>query len=80
MSNNISRNLAGFEIYQRELDSYINATMICKVHREITGEKKDPSDWLANKSLKSIRAKLSAVTGIPASELVGTNMLLKFSS
>ena len=76
--SNISRNIQGFEIYQREGDGYINATQICKANQALTGQKKDPSDWLANKSSKSMIEKLSVVTRIPASKLVdvkkgGTN-------
>ena len=76
--SNISRNIQGFEIYQREGDGYINATQVCKANQALTGQKKDPSDWLANKSSKSMIEKLLSVTGIPASELVdvkkgGTN-------
>lgn len=65
----IKRNLEGFEIYQREIDGYINATQISKVNRDITGERKDPSEWLDNNSTKSMLQKLSSVTGIPVTEL-----------
>ena len=68
--SNISRNIQGFKIYQRESDGYINAAQICKVHQEITGERKEPSEWLSNKGSKSIVTSLSTVTGIPGSELV----------
>ena len=68
--SNISRNIQGFEIYQREEDGYINATQVCKVNQALTGQKKDPSDWLANKSSKSMREKLSVITRIPAIKLV----------
>ncbi len=69
-SNAISRNLQGFIVYQRESDGYINATQICKVHQEITQERKNPSEWLSNKASQSAINKLSTVTGIPATDLI----------
>ena len=68
--SNISRNIQGFEIYQREGDGYINATQICKVHQEITGERKDPRNWLVNKTSKLMIEQLSLITGIPVIKLV----------
>ena len=66
----IEHNLIGFIVYQRKIDGYVNATQICKVHRDLTDERKDPSEWLANKSSKSAIDKLSSVTGIPVTELI----------
>lgn len=66
----ISRQLNGIEVFQRESDGYINATQICKVHRELTDERKDPSEWLSNKDTKSKLENLSSVTGIPVTGLV----------
>ena len=68
--SNISRNIQGFEIYQREEDGYINATQVCKVNQALTGQRKDPSEWLSNKTSKSIIEKLSLITGIPVIKLV----------
>jgi hypothetical protein len=55
---------------QRQKDGYVNATHLCKAHREKTGERKDPSEWLSNKSAQSAIHKLSTVTGIPVTALV----------
>lgn len=65
----MERKLQGIAVYQRESDGYVNATQICKVHQTITGERKDPGDWLRLKQAESAINKLSAVTGIPVTEL-----------
>ena len=65
----IERNLQGISVYQREIDGYVNATQISKVHYSITGERKDPGDWLRLKQSESAISKLSVVTGIPVTEL-----------
>lgn len=59
-------------IEQRKGDGYINATRLCKIHGDRTGERKEPSEWLSNKSTKSIIEKLSSVTGIPGQLLATT--------
>lgn len=66
----VTRIVEGSAVDQRQKDGYVNATQLCKVHRDKTGERKDPSEWLSNKSANSAIAKLSAVTGIPVTELV----------
>jgi len=65
----IERKIEGIAIYQRETDGYVNATQICKAHLEITGERKDTSNWLQTKMAQSA-IKLSLVTGIPVTELI----------
>jgi hypothetical protein len=74
----LERNLNGISVYQRENDGYVNATQICKAHRQITGEQKEPSEWLSNKSAKSAINKLSSVTGIPVTELVEAKQTGKY--
>lgn len=66
----IERNLEGFSVYQRESDGYVNATQICKIHEELTGEKKLPADWLRSKTAQRALEKLSSVMGIPITDLV----------
>jgi hypothetical protein len=66
----IERKIEGIAIYQRETDGYVNATQICKAHLEITGERKDTSNWLQTKMAQSAINKLSLVTGIPVTELI----------
>lgn len=68
----IERQLNGITVYQRKSDGYVNATQICKVHRELTGERKDPSEWLVNKASKAAISKLSDITGIPVISLYET--------
>ncbi|MGF1486088.1 MAG: KilA-N domain-containing protein [Prochloraceae cyanobacterium] len=68
--SNITRNIEGFEVYQRVSDGFINATQICKVNQELRGQRKDPSEWFSNKSSKSMIEKLSVITGIPVIKLV----------
>jgi hypothetical protein len=65
----IGHSLQGIAVYQREFDGYVNATQICKVHLEITGERKDTANWLQTKMAQSAIQKLSLVTGIPVTEL-----------
>jgi KilA-N domain len=66
----ISRNVDGVSVDQRQQDGYVNATQLCKAHREKTGERKDPRNWLETNAAKSAMAKLSEITGIPVIELV----------
>lgn len=66
----IGHSLQGIAVYQRESDGYVNATQICKVHLNIAGERKDPSDWLRLKQAQSAIDKLSLITGIPVIELI----------
>lgn len=65
----ISREIEGISVNQRENDGYVNATELCKAHRKVTGERKDPSDWLRLKLSQSAMQKLSDVTGIPVTNL-----------
>lgn len=67
--NTIDRQLHGLIVYQRQLDGYVNATQISKIHRDLTGERKDPSDWLRLETTNRSIAKLSFVTGIPVTGL-----------
>lgn len=60
-------------VEQRKKDGYINATKLCNVHNERTGEGKLPKHWLENKGAKSIIEKLSVVSGIPLSLLIQVN-------
>jgi hypothetical protein len=66
----INHEINGVRVEQREVDGYVNATQLCKAHRAKTGERKDPSEWLSNKSSTSAMAKLSKITGIPVIDLV----------
>lgn len=66
----IERKIEGIAVYQRETDGYVNATQICKAHLEITGERKDTSNWLQTNMAQSAIEKLSLVTGIPVTELI----------
>jgi hypothetical protein len=68
-STTVSHELEGATVYQRASDGYVNATQICSVHKEVTGERKDPNDWLRTKMASSAISKLSAVTGIPVTGL-----------
>lgn len=68
----ISHEIDGISVNQRENDGYVNATDLCRVHREATGERKDPSDWLRLKSSQSAMQKLADVTGIPVTSLFNT--------
>lgn len=66
----ISRPLGGAVVDQRQQDGYVNATQLCKAHREKTGERKDPGNWLETNTAKSAIAKLSEITGIPVIRIV----------
>jgi hypothetical protein len=68
--NAINRHLNGLIVYQRQLDGYVNATQISKIHRDFSGERRDPSDWLRTETANRAIAKLSSVTGIPVTDLV----------
>jgi hypothetical protein len=65
----ISRVLDGESVDQRQQDGYVNATQLCKAHRQRTGERKDPNDWLKTNTAKLAIAKLSVVTNILVTEL-----------
>lgn len=66
----ISRAINGSTVDQRQADGYVNATQLCKAHREKTGERKDPSDWLKTQTAQSALGKLSTITNIPVIKLV----------
>lgn len=66
----IAREIDSSTVEQRQLDGYVNATQLSKAHREKTGERKDPSNWLETQSAKGAIAKLSAITGIPVIKIV----------
>ena len=66
----ISYSLYEVIVQQRICDGYINATQLCKAHRQATGEYKDPKDWLETNSASLAVAKLSEFTGISATELI----------
>jgi hypothetical protein len=66
----IARDIDGQAVEQRQQDGYVNATQLCKAHRQKTGERKDPSEWFSNKSAQSALAKLSEITGIPVINLI----------
>ncbi|MEM6614110.1 MAG: KilA-N domain-containing protein [Cyanobacteria bacterium P01_C01_bin.72] len=68
----IEHDLEGLLVYQRESDGYVNATQICKVNREITGERRDPNDILKTKAMQQAIKKLSTVTNIFVTDLVET--------
>lgn len=66
----ISHKIDACDVDQRQRDGYVNATQLCKAHKEATGERKDPNDWLKTNSAKSALEKLSAVTNIFVTGLV----------
>lgn len=66
----IPHEIQGVSVNQRENDGYLNVTSLCAAHRQATGERKDPRDWLETKASMSAIGKLSTVTGIPVAELV----------
>lgn len=66
----IARVIDGSTVDQRQQDGYVNVTQLCKAHRETTGERKDPRNWLETIAAKSAMEKLSTVTGIPVTALV----------
>ena len=65
----IEHDLGGFSVYQRESDGYVNATQICKAHQQVTGERKDPRNWLETRTARSAMDKLAVITGIPVINL-----------
>lgn len=68
-STTVSHELEGITVHQRASDGYVNATQICSIHKDVTGERKDPNDWLRTKMASSAISKLSTVTGIPVTGL-----------
>ena len=66
----IEREINGEIIYQDQNNGYINATQISKIHRLITGERREPNDWLRTEIAQRAINKLSSVTGISSEELV----------
>lgn len=65
----VARMIEGLPVNQRQIDGYVKTNQLCEAHRVKTGERKDPSEWLSNKSSKAVIEKLSAVTGIPVTAL-----------
>lgn len=65
----IPHEIEGISVNQRENDGYVNATELCSAHRQATGERKDPRNWLETNMAKSAMKKLSTVTGIPVTDL-----------
>ncbi|BBD59000.1 KilA-like protein [Nostoc sp. HK-01] len=66
----ISYELYGIIVQQRICDGYVNATQLCKAHKEITGEEKLPKYWLILESTKDILIKLSEIVSMPVESLV----------
>jgi hypothetical protein len=66
----IERKINGEIIHQDQNNGYINATQISKIHRAITGERREPNDWLRTETAQRAINKLSSVTGISSEELV----------
>lgn len=69
----IEREWKGLLIGQQKHNGYISATQLAKAYFQATGNRKDPSNWLANKRTKESIAYLATVTGIPVTELVIVN-------
>lgn len=68
-SDIIAHSIAGLTVGQRHKDGYVNATSLASAHRARAGERKDVADWLRLKRTKETLEHLSAVTGIPVTEL-----------
>jgi hypothetical protein len=66
----IERKINDEIIHQDQNNGYINATQISKIHRSITGERREPNDWLRTETAQRAISKLSSVTGISSEELV----------
>lgn len=66
----VARIIEGSTVDQRQADGYVNAAQLAKVHRDKTGERKDPRNWLETNTAKAAIAKLSQITGIPVIKLV----------
>ncbi|MBP5977043.1 KilA-N domain-containing protein [Brasilonema sp. CT11] len=58
------------DLFQRRVDGYVNITKLAKQYHESTGKRRDVNHWLATKSTQEDIEHLSAVTGIPVTELV----------
>lgn len=65
MTQIIERNLHGLLVSQREIDGYFNASHLSKAHWQLTGIRREPSEWLSNKRTKDTLGHLSRSTGIP---------------
>ncbi|MFM6136955.1 MAG: KilA-N domain-containing protein [Sphaerospermopsis kisseleviana] len=66
----LERILNGEVVYQNQITGYVNATQISKIHRNLTGERRDPNDVLKTDIAQRAIRKLSEVTGIPENEIV----------
>ena len=66
----IERKINDEIIHQDQNNGYINATQISKIHRVLTGERREPNDWLRTDTAQRAINKLSSVTGISLEELV----------
>lgn len=68
----LERILNGEIVYQYQVNGYVNATQISKIHRNITGERREPNDWLRTETAQRAINKLSSVIGISPTDLVIT--------
>ena len=66
----IERKINDEIIHQNKNNGYINATQISKIHRVLTGERREPNDWLRTDTAQRAINKLSSFTGISLEELV----------
>jgi hypothetical protein len=66
----IERKINDEIIHQNQNNGYINATQISKIHRVLTGERREPNDWLRTDTAQRAINKLSSFTGISLEELV----------
>lgn len=72
MSDLILHTFNNVSIGQRKTDGYINATKLCASYQAQTGKTKLSADWLRTKRAKETVSYVSAVTGIPITDLVVT--------
>ena len=66
------RSISGISVEQRYQDGYINATKLSNAHRQATGQRREPSEWLNNQRTKQTLEHLSRSTGIPVDLLIVT--------
>jgi len=66
----IERTLNGQIAHQDQINGYVNATQISKIHRNLTNERREPNDWLRTETAQRAINKLSSATGIPQSDLI----------
>lgn len=66
------RKVSGVFIEQRYKDGYINATKLSNAHKQATGQRREPSEWLDNQRTKQTLEHLSGSTGIPVDLLTVT--------